>query len=82
VRVLDSVRGAGARLFALGLDAYALLPYLDWLAQHHDAYLPGATGQLSEDELDRIQRLLVWARFDGGVARPINGGLQFSPAAP
>jgi outer membrane PBP1 activator LpoA protein len=81
-RVLDSVRGAGSRLFALGLDAYALLPYLDWLAQHHDAYLPGATGQLSEDELDRIQRLLVWARFDGGVARPINGGLQVTPGGP
>lgn len=81
-RLLDSVRGAGARLFALGLDAYALLPYLDWLAQHHDAYVPGATGQLSEDELDRIQRLLVWAKFDGGIARPIGGGLQVSPAAP
>jgi len=81
-RVLDTVRGAGSRLFALGLDAYSLLPYMDWLAQHHDAYLPGATGQLSEDELDRIQRLLVWARFDSGIARPINGGLQLTPGAP
>ncbi len=81
-RVLDSVRGAGSRLFALGLDAYSLLPYMDWLAQRHDAYLPGATGLLSEDELDRIQRLLVWARFDSGIARPINGGLQLTPGAP
>ena len=81
-RVLDSVRGAGSRLFALGLDAYSLLPYMDWLAQHHDAYLPGATGMLSEDELDRIQRLLVWARFDSGIARPINGGLQLAPGGP
>jgi outer membrane PBP1 activator LpoA protein len=81
-RVLDSARGAGSRLFALGLDAYSLLPYMDWLAQHHDAYLPGATGQLSEDELDRIQRLLVWARFEAGVARPINGSLQVTPGAP
>jgi len=81
-RVLDSARGAAARLFAMGLDAYSLLPYLEWLSQHHDAYLPGATGQLSEDELDRIQRLLVWARFNGGIARPIVGGLQVAPAAP
>jgi outer membrane PBP1 activator LpoA protein len=81
-RTLESARGAAARLFAFGLDAYSLLPYLEWLSQHHDAYLPGATGQLSEDELDRIQRLLVWARFDGGVARPIVGGLQVAPAAP
>lgn len=81
-RVLDSARGAGARLFAMGLDAYSLLPYMEWLSQHHDAYLPGATGQLSEDELARIQRLLVWARFEGGIARPINGGLQMSSSAP
>ncbi len=81
-RVLDSVRGAGARLFAMGLDAYSLLPYMDWLSQHHDSYLPGATGQLSEDELERIQRLLIWARFEGGVARPINGGLQMSSSVP
>ena len=82
VRVLDSVRGAGARLFAMGLDAYSLLPYMEWLSQHHDSYLPGATGQLSEDELERIQRLLIWARFDGGIARPINGGLQMSSSTP
>ncbi len=28
---LDSARGAGARLFAMGLDAYGLVPYLEWL---------------------------------------------------
>lgn len=77
-RSLDSARGAGARLFAMGLDAYALLPYLEWLSQHHDSYVPGATGQLAEDNLDRIQRLLIWARFDNGVAHPINGGLSVS----
>ena len=77
-RSLDSARGAGARLFAMGLDAYALLPYLEWLSQHRDSYVPGATGQLAEDNLDRIQRLLIWARFDNGVAHPINGGLSVS----
>ena len=79
-RVLDSARGAGARLFAMGLDAYALLPYLEWMAQHHDAYVAGATGQLAEDNLGRIQRLLVWAQFENGAARPINGGLSVSAA--
>jgi len=79
-RSLDSARGAGARLFALGLDAYALLPYMEWLTQHHDSYLPGATGQLAEDNYGRIQRLLTWAQFDNGAARPINGGLQMSAA--
>lgn len=79
-RVLDSARGAGARLFAMGLDAYALLPYLEWMSQHHDSYVAGATGQLAEDNLGRIQRLLVWAQFDNGAARPINGGLSVSAA--
>jgi hypothetical protein len=81
-RLLDSARGAGARLFALGLDAYAVLPYLDWLAQHHDSYLPGATGQLAEDDKRRIQRLLVWVQFDNGAARPVNGGLHVGATTP
>ncbi len=75
---LDSARGAGGRLFAMGLDAYALVPYMDWLVQHRDSYLPGATGQLAEDNYGRIQRLLTWAQFDNGAARPINGVLQMS----
>ncbi|MGA9334039.1 MAG: penicillin-binding protein activator [Rudaea sp.] len=79
-RVLGAARGAGGRLFAMGLDAYALLPYLDWLAAHNDSYLPGATGQLAEDSLGRIQRLLIWASFDNGAAHPINGSLQMSAA--
>jgi outer membrane PBP1 activator LpoA protein len=77
---LDSARGAGARLFAMGMDAYALVPYLDWLGQHRDSYLPGATGQLTTDQAGRVQRLLVWARFQDGVAQPVNGSLQMSAA--
>jgi outer membrane PBP1 activator LpoA protein len=75
---LDSARGAGGRLFAMGLDAYSLVPYMDWLMQHRGSYLPGATGQLAEDNDGRIQRLLTWAQFDNGSARPINGALQMS----
>jgi len=79
---LESARGAGARLFAMGMDAYALTPYLDWMSQHHDVYLPGATGQLSSDGSGRIQRLLTWARFSDGVATPATGSLQISNPAP
>ena len=77
-RVLDSSRGAGARLFALGMDAHTMpcCTYLDWLSRcitisyvHH----AGATGQLAEDDLDRIQRPAdLGAIQDDGVARPIN----------
>ncbi|HET8941332.1 MAG TPA: penicillin-binding protein activator [Rudaea sp.] len=80
-RLLGTARGAGGRLFAMGMDAYALLPYMDWLAAHNDSYLAGATGQLAEDRLGRVQRLLIWARFDNGAAHPINGSLQMSPAS-
>ena len=70
---LPSTAGAGARLFAFGMDAYRLLPYLDWLQLHRDAYLPGATGQLALDDFGRVRRLLVWATFSNGVAR-LTGG--------
>ena len=76
---LDSANGVGARLFAFGMDAYALLPYLDWLLAHPDAYLDGATGDLSADGFGRIHRLLGWARFSNGVALPLDGALSAQP---
>ncbi len=77
---LDSARGLGARLFAFGMDAYALLPYMDWLLANPDTYLDGATGQLAADSFGRIHRLLTWARYSGGVARPVQGTLSPAPA--
>ncbi len=77
-RAIESARGANGRLFALGLDAYALLPYLDWLRGHPDDYLPGATGQLVVDPFGRVQRHLTWARFENGLARPVAGSLSVS----
>jgi len=79
---LDTVRGAGARLFAFGMDAYALLPYLDWLLTHPDAYREGATGDLSADAFGRIRRDLGWARFENGIARPVDGALSTQPFEP
>ena len=73
VRGIESARGTGARLFALGFDAYALMPYMDWLGTHPDSYLPGATGQLASDTFGRVHRVLTWARFENGVARPVSG---------
>ncbi|NII09894.1 penicillin-binding protein activator [Oleiagrimonas sp. C23AA] len=73
---LPGIRGAGARLFALGMDAWALAPYLDWLHNHPGSYLPGATGRLASDPFGRIHRELVWARFANGIAEPVAGSLQ------
>lgn len=76
---LDSANGVGARLFAFGMDAYALLPYMDWLLTHPDAYLEGATGDLSADGFGRIHRLVGWARFSNGIAQPVDGALSTQP---
>jgi len=78
-RQVASANGVGARLFAFGMDAYALLPYLDWLLAHPDAYLDGATGQLAADSFGRIHRMTGWARFNGGVAQPVEGALSAVP---
>lgn len=61
------------RLFAFGMDAYRLLPYLDWLSSNPDAYLAGATGQLSIDEFGRVRRLPTWLRFVDGVPQAADG---------
>lgn len=64
------------RLFAFGMDAYRLLPYLEWLSKHDDAYLPGAIGQLAVDAFGRVRRVPVWMRFVDGVPRAADGALQ------
>jgi outer membrane PBP1 activator LpoA protein len=78
-RQIASANGVGARLFAFGMDAYALLPYMDWLIAHPDAYLDGATGQLTADNFGRVHRLIGWARFSNGIARPAEGALSAMP---
>jgi uncharacterized protein len=79
---LPDARGAAARLFAFGMDAYALAPYLEWLRTHPGTYVPGATGQLAEDAQGRVHRVPVWASFQDGVARPVAAGLDNAPMAP
>lgn len=60
-----------ARLYALGVDAYRLLPYLDTLRASPYGEFPGATGRLVIDKGNRIRRTLLWARFSGGLPRPL-----------
>ena len=59
------------RLHALGVDAYRLYPRLPQLEQVEDARLYGATGALRMRPGSRIERELVWARFQGGEALPL-----------
>ena len=74
--LLPAARGSAGRLFAFGMDAWNLVPYLDWLRAHPGSYLPGATGQLTADTFGHIRRVLIWATFQNGLARPLGGSLQ------
>lgn len=76
---IDSANGFGGRLFAFGMDAYALLPYMQWLLTHPESYINGATGQLTADSFGRIHRVVGWAQFNNGIAMPIDGALNALP---
>lgn len=78
---LTTASGPAARLFAFGMDAYALAPYLDYLHAHPGSYLAGATGQLTMDAAGHVQRTPTWVQFEGGVAQPVAAGLMPPPAA-
>lgn len=54
------------RLYALGADAYGLLPHLQGLGSLGFDYFDGFTGNLSLDAEGRLHRELVWAEFRAG----------------
>lgn len=81
LNTLPATKGVAARLFAFGMDAWGLVPYIDWMRGHPGSYLPGATGQLVADEFGRVRRVLIWARFTDGVARPVAGSLELEAPA-
>ena len=54
------------RLYALGLDAYLVFPYLNQLAASPNATINGETGILSIQGNNHIQRQLTWAVFKDG----------------
>lgn len=65
------------RLFALGIDAYELLPYLQPQGLH---YFNGVTGSLSLDAGQRLYRELQWAEIHRGRPRLLEAALEATPA--
>lgn len=57
------------RLYALGVDSYAVLPHLNRLSAENAARYAGVTSALSLDPDGRLHRSLAWARFRNGVPR-------------
>ncbi len=57
------------RFYALGADAYDIIPFLNNLRAYPYERFSGRTGMLSLSEDNRIFRELHWARFKNGVPR-------------
>jgi outer membrane PBP1 activator LpoA protein len=70
-QALPNARGAAARLFAFGHDAWQLVAYLERLALSADGRIEGATGTLRIDGFGNVQRTPAWSTFRGGVAVPL-----------
>ena len=59
------------RLFALGIDAYKVIPQLGRLRLQSNGKFEGQTGNLSMNENAQIQRELTWAKFLRGKPQRI-----------
>ncbi|HYW93677.1 MAG TPA: penicillin-binding protein activator [Gammaproteobacteria bacterium] len=69
------------RLFALGYDAYRLIPLLRGTPPGFIGYFPGATGKLYVGKDQQIHRKLLWARFRDG--KPVlQGKGSAAPSSP
>jgi outer membrane PBP1 activator LpoA protein len=64
------------RLYALGVDSYAILPHLGRIGMESGARFSGVTSGLSVDQHGRLQRQLLWARFNRGVPRLVDTFLR------
>lgn len=64
-------------LVAFGIDAYAVLPYLNELGE---VPYSGATGELWLNEYNRIERHLVCAKFNDGIANLVDMNKEITGA--
>jgi len=58
-----------SRLYALGIDAYHVISHINILRRNRANFFKGKTGDLSLDVNNRLQRRLIWARFERGIPR-------------
>lgn len=60
-----------SRFYALGIDAWHLIPYVDQSGSNDREAYQGVTGELTLDSRQRIHRRLRWARFQNGLPVPL-----------
>jgi len=65
-QALSNASGAQARLFALGYDAFLVLPEMSRLMAFPEYRVDGLSGQLRVNDSGQIKRELAWARFREG----------------
>jgi outer membrane PBP1 activator LpoA protein len=70
-KLLPSARGAAAKLFAFGHDAWLLTAYLERLATRADGSIQGATGTLRLDGFGNVTRTPAWSTLSGGTVVPL-----------
>ena len=68
--MLPTAKGAAARLFAFGFDAWLITAYLEHMANSADG-IEGATGILRIDGFGNVQRTPAWSTFSSGVVVPL-----------
>ncbi|MFV1993356.1 MAG: penicillin-binding protein activator [Acidiferrobacterales bacterium] len=66
------------RLFALGIDSYAIIPMLNHISNEDGTRFGGVTSGISLDKYGRFHRQLVWARFKRGVPQLLDKIYEFS----
>jgi outer membrane PBP1 activator LpoA protein len=64
------------RLYALGVDAYAIIPWLNRIGADSGARFNGVTSGLSLERDGRLHRQLVWAKFKKGVPQLLDTFLK------
>jgi len=65
------------RLYALGVDSYAVIPYLNRIKSGSGIRFNGVTSSLSLGQDGHLHRQLIWARFRGGVPRLLDTAIEY-----
>ncbi|MBE9515664.1 MAG: penicillin-binding protein activator [Proteobacteria bacterium] len=66
------------RLYAMGMDAYAVVPHLNRISSGSGARFNGVSSSLSVDQEGRLHRQLSWAKFRRGVPRALKQEYRYS----
>ncbi len=66
------------RLFALGIDSYAIIPHLSRISSENAVRFNGVTSSLSLGHDGRLHRQLLWARFRDGLPELLDKFINLS----